>query len=60
MTITSKLTSLLKDETGATAIEYGLVAGFISIAMISSIPAVNGYIWAAYQAVAHAFMSIPT
>lgn len=32
------LSRFAKDESGATAIEYGLIAGFISLAIIVSLP----------------------
>lgn len=31
------LTELLKDESGVTAIEYGLIAGLIAVAIISAL-----------------------
>src|ERR1700685_2804080 len=33
---------LLRDESGATAIEYGLIAALISVAIISAVTAVGG------------------
>ena len=36
------LRNFLRDENGATAIEYGLIAGCISIAIILAITAVGG------------------
>lgn len=38
----TKLVNILKDENGATAIEYGLIAALISIAAIAAIRAVGG------------------
>ncbi|WP_068316877.1 Flp family type IVb pilin [Polycladidibacter hongkongensis] len=32
----------LKDESGATAIEYGLIAGLISVVIIATVTAVGG------------------
>ncbi len=32
-----KLTSFLKDESGATAIEYGLIAGLIAVVIIAAL-----------------------
>ncbi|RIX84000.1 Flp family type IVb pilin [Acidovorax cavernicola] len=33
----SSITRFLRDEEGATAIEYGIIAGLISVAMITAI-----------------------
>ena len=33
----SLVTRFVKDESGATAIEYGLIAGFVSIAIIAGL-----------------------
>lgn len=33
----SLVTSFVKDESGATAIEYGLIAGFIALAIITAL-----------------------
>ena len=35
--LTNKLTEFLKDESGATAIEYGLIAGLVSVAAIGAL-----------------------
>ncbi|HYA29881.1 MAG TPA: Flp family type IVb pilin [Acidobacteriota bacterium] len=37
----SKFFSFLKDESGATAIEYGLIAAGISVVIISSVNAIG-------------------
>jgi pilus assembly protein Flp/PilA len=37
----SRLSAFLKDESGATAIEYGLIAAGISIVIIASVNAVG-------------------
>jgi len=37
----SKVFAFLKDESGATAIEYGLIAGGISIVIVASVDAVG-------------------
>lgn len=34
---TTKVTQFLKDESGATAIEYGLIAGLVSVAAITAL-----------------------
>ncbi|KAB0265757.1 Flp family type IVb pilin [Microvirga brassicacearum] len=33
----SLVTRFVKDESGATAIEYGLIAGFVSVAIIAAL-----------------------
>jgi Flp pilus assembly protein, pilin Flp len=36
------ITRFLRDEEGATAIEYGIIAGLISVAMITAITGTDG------------------
>jgi pilus assembly protein Flp/PilA len=46
------LVRLLADDSGATSIEYGLIAALIAIALIGAFTAlggVNGSLWAAMQ-----------
>ena len=38
-----------KDESGATAIEYGLIAALLSVAIIGTLTAVGGSLDATYQ-----------
>ncbi len=38
----AKIHSFIRDETGATAIEYGLIAALISVAAIAAMDAVGG------------------
>lgn len=38
----SSITRFLRDEEGATAIEYGIIAGLISVVMITAITSTNG------------------
>lgn len=38
----AKFLKLIKNEDGATAIEYGLIAALIAVAIISSVTAVGG------------------
>jgi len=47
----SKLKSLLKDESGATAIEYGLIAAGIAVAIIVVVRGVGTNLNATFQAV---------
>jgi pilus assembly protein Flp/PilA len=37
----SKITAFLKDESGATAIEYGLIAAGISVVIIATVNAID-------------------
>lgn len=41
----------LRDESGATAIEYGLIAAGISVAIISVVPLIGGRLLATFNAV---------
>ncbi|MBX9741302.1 MAG: Flp family type IVb pilin [Beijerinckiaceae bacterium] len=43
----------LKDESGATAIEYGLIAGLIAVVIIGSVSAVGTKISSKFTAVAN-------
>jgi pilus assembly protein Flp/PilA len=45
---------LLRDESGATAIEYGLIAALISVAIISAVTAVGGNLTSTFNSVASA------
>jgi len=38
----TKIRKFWKDETGATAIEYGLIAGLVSVAAIAALSAMGG------------------
>jgi pilus assembly protein Flp/PilA len=51
---TTTLTALLKNEDGATAIEYGLIAALISIAAIASFQLVGAALLAKFAAIAAA------
>ena len=39
--MTNLFSRFAKDESGATAIEYGLIAGFVSIAIIGALTAIG-------------------
>ncbi|KZL11382.1 MULTISPECIES: Flp family type IVb pilin [Pseudovibrio] len=41
----------LKDESGATAIEYGLIAGFISVVIIGAVATIGTEIAEIFQAI---------
>jgi pilus assembly protein Flp/PilA len=44
-------TRFMNDESGATAIEYGLIAALISVAIIGAVTAVGGKLDATFTAV---------
>jgi pilus assembly protein Flp/PilA len=48
------LTKFLKDESGATAIEYGLIAGLIAVVIIGAVAAVGTKISAKFTTVGNA------
>lgn len=43
--------SFAKDESGATAIEYGLIAALISVVIIGTVATIGGQLLAAFQAI---------
>ena len=47
------LTKLLRDESGATAIEYGLIAALISVVIITTITIVGTSLSATFSSVAN-------
>jgi len=47
-----KLRRFLKEEEGVTAIEYGLIAALIAVAIIVAVQAVGGGLTATFNAVA--------
>ena len=47
-----KFVSFLKDESGATAIEYGLIAALIAVAILGVLQVVGGNLTNVFQAVA--------
>jgi pilus assembly protein Flp/PilA len=55
MTVMRKLfTNLLADESGATAIEYGLIAALISVVIIAAVTAVGTNLKTTFSSVANA------
>ncbi len=50
----SKIGSFLRDESGATAIEYGLIAALISVVIITAVTLVGTNLTATFNAVAAA------
>ena len=49
----NKLISLVKDENGATAIEYGLIAALIAVVLISALRAIGSNLTATFNNVAN-------
>lgn len=47
----------VKDESGATAIEYGLIAALLSVAIIGTLQVVKGDLIAVYEAISGALQS---
>ncbi|WP_366933700.1 Flp family type IVb pilin [Devosia sp.] len=52
--VTRVLRRLKADESGATAIEYGLIAGLIAVAIIASLFSVNDNVTAMYDMISDA------
>ena len=52
--MTAKMKLFLIDDNGATAIEYGLIAAGIAVAIITVIPTIGGKLNTAFTKVAHA------
>lgn len=48
------LASILRDESGATAIEYGLIAALISVVIISAVTSVGHSLTSTFNSVANA------
>lgn len=48
----STIRKLIKDESGATAIEYGLIAALVSVAIITVLGTLGTNLTATFQAVA--------
>jgi pilus assembly protein Flp/PilA len=46
--------NFIRDESGATAIEYGLIAGLISVVIIGAVALVGGNLTATFDAIAAA------
>lgn len=48
----SSFRQLQKDESGATAIEYGLIAGFVAVAIVAALTTLGGSLNTVYNNVA--------
>lgn len=53
------LTKLRRDDAGATAIEYGLIAGLISVVIIGTITAVGGSLDDVFTSIQNSLDSVP-
>lgn len=51
--MSSLFSRFLKDECGATAIEYGLIAALIAVGLIGVLGTMSGQLQAAFQAVSN-------
>ncbi len=51
--MTALFSKLIRDESGATAIEYGLIAALISVVIITAVTAVGNNLSATFNAVAN-------
>lgn len=56
--MTNLLTRFQRDESGATAIEYGLIAAGISIAIIAILPAIGGSLQGIFQRISDALAGV--
>ena len=54
------LKNLLEDESGATAIEYGLIAALVSVAAIAALTAMGGSLTTMFTAVSTALTTATT
>lgn len=48
------LNNFISDESGATAIEYGLIAGLIAVAIVAVLTTVGGNLLTTFTAIANA------
>jgi pilus assembly protein Flp/PilA len=48
------ITKLFSDESGATAIEYGLIAALIAVAIITAVTSVGTHLTSTFNSVANA------
>ena len=49
-----QLSRILRDERGATAIEYGLIAALIAVAIITAVGTVGSHLTSTFNSVANA------
>lgn len=58
-TITSAIKTFIADENGVTAIEYGLIAALVGVAMATVAGQVGGKIKLAFETIRDAFSTLP-
>ena len=51
--MTKFVTRFLKDESGATAIEYGLIAALIAVVLVGALNAVGGSLKGAFETISN-------
>lgn len=56
----SLVTRFVKDESGATAIEYGLIAGLISVVIIAVVTTVGGDLKTVFTTISTKLKAVPT
>lgn len=52
--------NFINNESGATAIEYGLIAGLISVVIIVAVTAVGGGLQDVFESIQSSLESVPT
>lgn len=58
--LTQTFRSLLRDDSGATAIEYGLIAALVSVAAIGALTTMGGSLKTMFESVSTALQSAVT
>lgn len=58
--IINTITSLLQDENGATAIEYGLIAALVSVAAITALTEMGSSLFDMFTLVSNKLATVPT
>jgi pilus assembly protein Flp/PilA len=46
------MNKFLKDESGATAIEYGLIASFMAVCLVAALPSITGALSGKFSTIA--------
>jgi pilus assembly protein Flp/PilA len=54
----SSITRFLRDEEGATAIEYGIIAGLISVAIVTILGSIGGQLNGVFKTISDALPTI--
>lgn len=58
--MTNLIQRFWNDEEGATAIEYGLIAGLVAVAIVGVLGTLGDQLKAAFQAISDALPALPT